>query len=122
MVMSRLRALLAIGVLAALVVLVLNACGGGAQENKKKSTSGGTADTNGQIVFRRWFDPDHTEGALLAMNPDGSHIRQITPSQGLARRQSGVVSRWAEGRLPSTENERVHEPDHCPQPPNRRYA
>jgi len=66
----------------ALVALVLNACGGGAQENKKKSTSGGTADTTGQIAFRRWFDPDQTKGAIFTMNPNGSHIRQIThPSE-----------------------------------------
>lgn len=81
----RLRALLATGVLAALVALALSACGegGGQEANKKKSESGGSAATNGQIVFRRYFDPDQTEGALFTMNPDGSHIRQIThPPKG----------------------------------------
>ena len=94
--MRRLRALLAIGVLAALVALALSACGGGGQEaNKKKSASGGSAPTNGQIAFRRWFDPDQTKGALFTMNPDGSHIRQIThPPRRLARRRPGVVSQW----------------------------
>jgi Tol biopolymer transport system component len=59
--------------------LALSACGGGGQDaNKKKSESGGSASTNGQIVFRRWFDPDQTKGALFTMNPDGSHVRQIT--------------------------------------------
>src|SRR5919112_4312826 len=79
----RLRVLLATGVLAALVALALSACGearggGGGQEANEKSESGGSADTNGQIVFRRYFNPDQTEGALFTMNPDGSHIRQIT--------------------------------------------
>src|SRR5215218_7645551 len=83
MVMRRLHALLAIGVLVALVALALNACGGGAQENKKKSTSGGSAATNGQIAFRRYFDPDQTKSAIFTMNPDGSHVSQIThPPEG----------------------------------------
>src|SRR5215212_2062113 len=82
----RLRALLATGVLVALVALALSACGGqgsakgDAGQGHNKSESGGTASTNGQIVFRRWFDPDQTEGALFTMNPDGSHVRQITHS------------------------------------------
>jgi Tol biopolymer transport system component len=70
-----------LALLAALVGLVLSACGG--QEANNKSEGGGTAPTNGQIAFRRWFDPDQTEGALFTMNPDGSHIRQIThPPEG----------------------------------------
>jgi Tol biopolymer transport system component len=80
----RLRVLLTTGMLAALVALALSGCGGGGQEaNKKKSASGGSANANGPIAFRRWFDPDQTEGALFTMNPDGSHIRQITdPAEG----------------------------------------
>jgi Tol biopolymer transport system component len=69
--------------------LLLSACGGqdsakgGAGGENNNSESGGTAPTEGQIVFRRWFDPDHTKGALFAMNPDGSHVRQIThPPKG----------------------------------------
>jgi Tol biopolymer transport system component len=78
------RQALRLGLLAALVVLALSACGGGGQDaNKKKSESGGSAPTNGQIVFRRYFNPDQTEGALFTMNPDGSHIRQVThPPKG----------------------------------------
>src|SRR5215210_5102429 len=73
--------MVAMVVLLALIGLALSACGG--QEANKKGESGGTADTNGQIVFRCWFDPDHTKGALFAMNPDGSHVRQIThPPEG----------------------------------------
>ena len=52
------------------------------EENDNESASGG-ATRNGQIVFRRYFDPDHTKSALFTMNPDGSHIRQIThPPKG----------------------------------------
>src|SRR5215212_9514419 len=66
-------------VLMALLALALSACGG--QEANKKS-EGGSAATNGQIAFRRWFDPEHTKAALFAMNPDGSHVRQITHPPG----------------------------------------
>ena len=72
----RLRTLLATGVLVALLALALSACGGGGGGEEKGATGG--PPTNGQIVFRRWFDPDHTKAALFAMNPDGSHVRQIT--------------------------------------------
>ena len=72
-----------LGLLVALVALALSACTGGDAQENKKSASGGSADTNGQIAFRRWFDPDHTKAALFAMNPDGSHVRQIThPPKG----------------------------------------
>ena len=80
----RLRALLVTGVLLALLAVTLSACGGGAggQENKKSATGEG-AVTNGQIAFRRYFDPDQTEGAIFTMNPDGSHVSQIThPPEG----------------------------------------
>jgi Tol biopolymer transport system component len=63
------------------VALALSACGGG-QENKKSAT-GGSAAADGQIVFRRWFDPDQTKAALFTMNSDGNHVRQIThPPEG----------------------------------------
>ena len=72
------RQALRLGLIAALVGLALSACGGGGQDaNKKKSESGGSAPTNGQIAFRRYLDPDQTKSALFTMNPDGSHIRQI---------------------------------------------
>ena len=76
---TRLRAQLATGVLVCLTALALGACGeGGAGGDEQESASGGSAHTNGQIAFRQWFDPDQTEGALFTMNPDGSHVRQIT--------------------------------------------
>ena len=38
---------------------------------------------NGQIVFRRYFNDDQTKGAVFTMNPDGSHVRQVThPPKG----------------------------------------
>ena len=80
--------LLASGVLVALAVLALSACGearggGGGQEANKESATGDGDVTNGQIAFRRWFDPDHTKAALFMMNPDGCHVRQIThPPKG----------------------------------------
>ena len=75
----RLRTLLALGVLVALVALILSACSSGS--TKKDATGGPPAD--GQIVFRRWFDPEQTEAALFTMNSDGSHMRQIThPPEG----------------------------------------
>jgi Tol biopolymer transport system component len=58
------------------VALALSACGGGQANNK--SATGGSATADGQIVFRRWFDPDQTKAALFTMNPDGSHVQQIT--------------------------------------------
>jgi TolB protein len=57
-------------------VLALSACGGGGEE--QKTATGGSAPTDGQIVFRRYFNPDQTKGALFTMNPDGSHVSQIT--------------------------------------------
>jgi dipeptidyl aminopeptidase/acylaminoacyl peptidase len=52
------------------------------EDNDNENASGG-ARRNGQIVFRRYFDPDQTKGAIFTMNPDGSHIRQIThPPKG----------------------------------------
>ena len=81
-----------LALLATLVGLALSACGG-QEANKKSSESGGSADTNGQIVFRRYFNAEQTKGALFTMNPDGSHVRQIThPPQGLVRQRTGVVS------------------------------
>ena len=92
------RQALSLGLLAALVVLVLSACGearggGGGQEENEESESGGSAATNGQIAFRRYFNADQTKGALFVMNPDGSNVRQIThPPQGLVRQRTGLVS------------------------------
>jgi Tol biopolymer transport system component len=68
----------------AMVTVPVFASGAGDDEDKdNQSESGGTASTNGQIVFRRYLDPDQNKAALFAMNPDGSHVRQIThPPKG----------------------------------------
>ncbi len=63
------RQALRLGLLMTLVVLALSACGG--QEANQKSESGGSADTNGQIAFRRFFNSDRTKRALWTMNPEG---------------------------------------------------
>src|SRR5215203_339785 len=74
-----LRVGLFMGLLIGLSLLLLSACGGqnsakgGAAQENKNNASGDAAATNGQIAFRRFFDPDQTEGALFAMNPDGSY-------------------------------------------------
>jgi TolB protein len=84
-----LRVRLLMGLLGLSLLLLLTACGGqgsakgGAGQENKKSATGDSAATNGQIAFRRYFDPDQTEGAIFTMNPDGSHVRQIThPPKG----------------------------------------
>jgi hypothetical protein len=71
-------------------VLALSACGGGGEE--QKTATGGSAPTDGQIVFRRYFNPDQTKGALFTMNPDGSHVSQIThpPTAGATRTRRGL--------------------------------
>ena len=33
---------------------------------------------NGQIAFRRYFDRNHSHGAIFVINPDGSGLREIT--------------------------------------------
>src|SRR5215207_4366843 len=57
--------------------------GGEGDDEEENESASGDPTRNGQIVFRRYFDPDQTKGALFVMNPDGSHIRQIThPPKG----------------------------------------
>src|ERR671911_2480980 len=71
-------------------LLLLAACGGeesakgGAdQEHNKKSTSAGTAFTDGLIAFRRYLGLELTQSAIFTMYPNGTHIRQIThPPEG----------------------------------------
>src|ERR671913_2300422 len=67
-----------------MVAMAVPALAGGADDDEEENERASGAPTrNGQIVFRRWFDPDQTKSALFTMNPDGSHIRQIThPPKG----------------------------------------
>jgi Tol biopolymer transport system component len=63
-----------------MVAMALPVFAGGDDEENNNESASGDASRNGQIAFRRYFDPDQTKGALFTMNPDGSHIRQITHS------------------------------------------
>src|SRR5215203_2969813 len=57
--------------------------GGGDDEDNDNESANGGATRNGQIVFRRYFDPEQTKTAIFKMNPDGSHVSQIThPPKG----------------------------------------
>jgi Tol biopolymer transport system component len=60
------------------MALPVFAGGGNHVERHNSSASGRSASSNGQIVFRRYFDADQTMGALFVMNPDGSEVRQVT--------------------------------------------
>src|SRR5918993_1142191 len=63
-----------------MVAMALPVFAGGDDDEDDEDNEGanGGATRNGQIVFRRYFNADQTKGALFTMNPDGSHIRQIT--------------------------------------------
>src|SRR5215203_2300979 len=108
-----------------MVAMALPVFAGGAdddEDNDNESANGGST-RNGQIVFRRWLDPDQTKGALFTMNPDGKPHPPDHPSpKGLARRLPGVVPRWDNGRLLSPENRRDDEPHHGLQHQNGRRA
>jgi dipeptidyl aminopeptidase/acylaminoacyl peptidase len=72
-------------------LLLLAACGGEeaakgtADQEHNKSTSGGTAFTDGLIAFRRYLGLDLTQSAIFTMYPNGTHIRQIThPPKGFS--------------------------------------
>jgi hypothetical protein len=93
-----LRVVLVMGLLIGLCsLLLLAACGGeesakgGAGQEHNKSTSagtaptdgqmgatGGSAATNGQIAFGRHYEYGQPHSAIFAMNLDGSHVSQIT--------------------------------------------
>src|SRR5215207_8561759 len=68
-----------------MVAMALPAFAGGAgdEEDKDNESASDTPTRNGQIAFRRYLDPDQIKGAIFTMNPDGSHVRQIThPPKG----------------------------------------
>ena len=55
----------------------------GDDDDHQHRESGTGSPTNGQIVFRRYFNDEQTKGALFVMNPDGSEVRRVThPPQG----------------------------------------
>jgi Tol biopolymer transport system component len=62
---------------------VLAGCGGGgsdttAHKAAKPAVATGNADLQGKIVYRRFFNPDRSHGALFVMSANGSGDRQIT--------------------------------------------
>src|SRR5918999_3334208 len=66
-----------------MVAMALPVLAGGGDDDEDNESASGGSTRNGQIAFRRYFDPDQTKSALFTMNPDGSHIRQIThPPKG----------------------------------------
>jgi len=44
-----------------MVAMALPAFAGGDDEDNDNESASGAPTRNGQIVFRRWFDPDHTK-------------------------------------------------------------
>jgi TolB protein len=65
------------------MALPVFAGGGDDDEDNDNESANGGATRNGQIVFRRYFNAEQTKGTLFVMNPDGSHVRQIThPPKG----------------------------------------
>lgn len=54
--------------------------------------SGTGPGANGQIVFRRWLEPNHKTSALFVINSDGSGERQLTDP---ARRVADIQPDWA---------------------------
>jgi Tol biopolymer transport system component len=65
------------------MALPVFAGGAGDEEDKDNESASGGASRNGQIAFRRYLDPDQTKDAIFTMNPDGSHVSQIThPPKG----------------------------------------
>src|SRR5215204_4437862 len=78
-----------------MVVMALPVFAGGGdddEDNVNESANGGPT-RNGLIVFRRYFDPDQTKGAIFTMNPDGSHVSQIThpPRAGWTTFRRGLL-------------------------------
>src|SRR5215213_9588067 len=67
----------------AMVTVPVFAGGAGDEEDKDNQSTSGGATTNGQIAFRRYFNAEQTKAAIFTMNPDGSHVSQIThPPKG----------------------------------------
>jgi TolB protein len=52
--------------------------GSGGHAGRPGESAGDRAPGGGQIVFRRYFNDDQTEGALFVMSSDGSDLRQVS--------------------------------------------
>src|SRR5918994_509424 len=65
------------------MALPVFAGGAGDDEDNDNESANGDPTRNGQIVFRRYFNPEQTKSAIFTMNPDGSHVSQVThPPKG----------------------------------------
>jgi hypothetical protein len=88
-----LRVGLLMGLLIGLSLLLLAACGGqdsakgGAGQEHKKSTSGDSAATNGQIAFRRFFDQDQFDSCAF-LCPRGSMLQPLCAKGTLRKGQA----------------------------------
>jgi Tol biopolymer transport system component len=52
-------------------------------DDAREVSASAVSTRSGQIVFRRYFNDEQTKGAVFTMNPDGSHVRQVThPPKG----------------------------------------
>src|SRR5215217_7939022 len=76
----------------AMATVPVFAGGAGDEEDKDNQSASAGASRNGQIVFRRYFDPDQTKSAIFTMNPNGSHLSQITtPRASVTRARRGLL-------------------------------
>jgi Tol biopolymer transport system component len=73
---GKLRAATVLGT--ALSLLALTVAATAVPVSARGGHQAGRQETGGQIVFRRYFDADQTQGALFVVDPDGSHARQVT--------------------------------------------
>jgi Tol biopolymer transport system component len=76
--LTALGSVLSIMALTTVAMALPVSAGGGSQVDQTASASGRSASGNGRIVFRRYFNAAQTRGALFVMDPDGSHVRQVT--------------------------------------------
>jgi len=60
-----------------MVAMALPALASGGDDNEDNQSASSGSTRNGQIVFRRYFDPDQTKGALFTMTPDGLAVTKI---------------------------------------------
>jgi WD40-like Beta Propeller Repeat len=72
-------------IMVAMATVPVFAGGAGDEEDNDNQSASAGATTNGQIVFRRNLavDLEQEKDVLFTMNPDGTHVRQIThPPKG----------------------------------------